>query len=76
MIYTKFGTYVRHLYTVLLLTLEKSRSKFKVIVVGDGGQVERVRRGGGHVPPPKIQEKIFFGQLLCKIRAFFVQIIM
>jgi len=26
---------------------------------------------GGHVPPQKkIAEKIFFGQLLCKIRAF------
>ena len=32
---------------------------------GDGG-------GRGHVPP-KIREKIFFGQLLCKIRAFFGQ---
>ena len=29
-------------------------------------------RDGGHAPPPKKKEigKIFFGQLLCKIRAF------
>jgi len=35
----------------------------------------RRRQGqGGHVPPPqtkKIRKKIFFGQLLCKIRAFY-----
>jgi len=36
------------------------------IGVGDGGQ------GGGHTPPPQKKKsgKIFFGQLLCKIRAF------
>ena len=37
--------------------------------VGDGGG-ERLQ--WGHAPPPKkIGAKIFFGQLLCKIWAFF-----
>ena len=43
------------------------RSRQLSIGVGDGG-----RGRGGHVPP-KIRGKIFFGQLLCKTRAFFGQ---
>jgi len=40
----------------------QNTSKIQNIGVGDGGR--------GHVPP-KIREKIFFWQLLCKILAFF-----
>jgi len=49
----------------MTLNLVKGHSGSVIIGVGDGGQ-------GRRVPPPKKKnrEKIIFGQLLCKIRAF------
>jgi len=60
--------YQQHATTSQHASLKSLRLLLLILIgVGDG------RAGGGHVPP-KILEKIFFGQLLCKIRAFFGQI--
>jgi len=53
-------------------TNKHDKTNISFIGVGDGGEGGT---GGGHVPP-KIRKEIFFGQLLCKIRAFFWKKIM